>query len=56
MLTESCLSLQVSTSPLRVAVQHLKDLPYDGNDDIVKATTMELISTLKVSCRSWSHA
>lgn len=33
--------------PLRCSVQHIKDEPYDKNDDMLKATTMELISTLK---------
>ena len=33
--------------PLRCTVQHIKDDPYDKNDDMLKATTMELISTLK---------
>ena len=33
--------------PLRLSVAHIKDAPYDRNDDMLKATTMELISTLK---------
>ncbi len=33
--------------PLRCTVQHIKDEPYDKDDDMLKATTMELISTLK---------
>lgn len=37
----------VSVDPLRCSVMHLKDNPYDPNDDMLKATTMELISTLK---------
>lgn len=36
-----------SFDPLRLSVVHLKDDPYDRNDDMLKATTMELISTLK---------
>ena len=28
-------------------MEHLKDLPYNTNDDIVKATNMELVATLK---------
>ena len=28
-------------------MEHLKDQPYDPNDDVLKATAMELISTLK---------
>ena len=38
---------QVQKRPLKVAVEHLKDLPYNSGDDIVKATYMELVSTLK---------
>jgi len=41
------LLLQVQKRPLKVAVEHLKDLPYNTNDDIVKATNMELVATLK---------
>lgn len=33
--------------PLRLSVLHLRDAPYDPNDDMLKATTMEMISTLK---------
>lgn len=33
--------------PLRVSVLHLRDDTYNPNDDILKATTMEMISTLK---------
>ena len=39
--------LQVQKRPLKVAVEHLKDLPYSSGDDIVKATYMELVSSLK---------
>jgi len=39
--------LQVQKRPLKVAVEHLKDLPYNPNDDILKATNMELVATLK---------
>lgn len=28
-------------------MEHLKDLPYNTNDDTVKATNMELVATLK---------
>ena len=35
------------TSPLGVRVQHLRDIAYDANDDIVKATTTEVVSTIK---------
>ena len=38
---------QVGKNPLKVAVEHLKDQPYDPNDDVLKATAMELVSTLK---------
>lgn len=37
----------ISTDPLRVAVQHLKDKDYDSQDDRLKATVMEVVSTLK---------
>eukprot|EP00890_Picochlorum_soloecismus_P006709 jgi/Picsp_1/863/NSC_04351-R1_protein len=37
----------VSVDPLRCSVLHMKDHNYDPNDDMLKATTMELISTLK---------
>lgn len=36
-----------STDPLRLAVKHLRDEPYDAKNDLLKATTMEMISTLK---------
>ena len=39
--------LQVSKDPLKVAVEHLKDQPYDPAEDVIKATSMELVSTLK---------
>lgn len=37
----------VSVDPLRCSVMHMRDNNYDPNDDMLKATTMELISTLK---------
>lgn len=37
----------VSDSPLEVKVQHLRDDFYDPNDDVLKATTNETVSTLK---------
>lgn len=40
--------LQVGLDPLKVAVQHLKDLPYNANDDVLRATSMEMVATLKV--------
>ena len=33
--------------PLRFRVQNLKDGEYDREDDVVKATSMEVISTIK---------
>lgn len=35
------------TDPLRLSVEHLRDQPYNPHDDTLKATTMEMISTLK---------
>ena len=35
------------SQPLGVRVQHLRDLPYDASEDIVKATTNEVVSTIK---------
>uniref|UniRef100_A0A1D1XQZ0 Lon protease homolog, mitochondrial n=1 Tax=Anthurium amnicola TaxID=1678845 RepID=A0A1D1XQZ0_9ARAE len=37
----------VGEDPLTVKVDHLKDLPYDKDDDIIKATSFEVISTLR---------
>ncbi|MCL7041622.1 hypothetical protein MKW94_022835 [Papaver nudicaule] len=37
----------VSENPLVVKVDHLKDKPYKKDDDVIKATTSEVISTLK---------
>jgi Lon-like ATP-dependent protease len=39
--------MQVHDSPLKVAVKHLRDEPYDPSDDTLKATTLEIVSTLK---------
>lgn len=36
-----------STDPLRLSVLHLRDESYNPHDDMLKATTMEMISTLK---------
>lgn len=41
------LAFQVSTRPLKVAVEHLKDLPYSSGDDVVRATYMEVVHTVK---------
>ena len=30
-----------------MAVQHLKDEPYDSDDDVLKATVMEIVQTMK---------
>jgi ATP-dependent Lon protease len=35
------------TDPLRLTVEHLRDEPYDASSDLLKATSMEMISTLK---------
>ncbi|PIA45990.1 hypothetical protein AQUCO_01600331v1 [Aquilegia coerulea] len=37
----------VSEDPLTVKVDHLKDQPYDKDDDVLKATSFEVISTLR---------
>ena len=37
----------MGSDPLRLSVQHLRDEPYNPHDDMLKATTMEMISTLK---------
>ncbi len=37
----------VRRTPLAVKVQHLKDEPYDGSSDVVKATANEVVSTIK---------
>ncbi|PKI32017.1 hypothetical protein CRG98_047580, partial [Punica granatum] len=36
-----------SEDPLTVKVDHLKELPYDKDDDTIKATSFEVISTLR---------
>ena len=35
--------------PLSVLVQHLKDHPYDKTDEVMKATAMEVVATIKVN-------
>ena len=40
-------ALQVHDSPLKVAVEHLRDQPYNPSEDNLKATTLEIVSTLK---------
>ncbi|KAL1294002.1 hypothetical protein HN51_054680 [Arachis hypogaea] len=37
----------VSEDPLTVKVDHLKDKPYNKDDDLIKATSFEVISTLR---------
>ncbi|XAR52688.1 Endopeptidase La [Bertholletia excelsa] len=37
----------VSEDPLTVKVDHLKDKPYDKDDDVIKATSFEVISTVR---------
>ncbi|CAI5974498.1 unnamed protein product [Closterium sp. NIES-64] len=37
----------VGEDPLTVTVDHIKDLPYDSNSVMIKATVMEVVSTLK---------
>ncbi|CAN8265279.1 unnamed protein product [Cochlearia groenlandica] len=37
----------VSEEPLTVRVDHLKDYPFDMDDDVIKATSFEVISTLR---------
>lgn len=37
----------VSEDPLTVQVDHLKDSPYNKDDDVIKATSFEVITTLK---------
>ncbi|KAJ1425518.1 Ribosomal protein S5 domain 2-type fold, subgroup [Sesbania bispinosa] len=37
----------VSEDPLTVKVDHLKDKPYNKDDEIIKATSFEVISTLR---------
>ncbi len=40
-------NMQVHDSPLKVAVEHLRDQPYNPSEDHLKATTLEIVSTLK---------
>jgi len=37
----------VVEDPLTVKVDHLKEMPYDKDDDVIKATSFEVISTLR---------
>uniref|UniRef100_A0A0D3CGT0 Lon N-terminal domain-containing protein n=2 Tax=Brassica oleracea var. oleracea TaxID=109376 RepID=A0A0D3CGT0_BRAOL len=38
---------KVSEEPLTAKVDHLKDKPFDMDDDVIKATSFEVISTLR---------
>ncbi|KAF8089655.1 hypothetical protein N665_0500s0021 [Sinapis alba] len=37
----------VSEDPLSVKVEHIKNMPYDKDDDVIKATYFEVMSTLR---------
>ncbi|CAM6113131.1 unnamed protein product [Calypogeia fissa] len=37
----------VESDPLTVSVEHVKDKPYDSNQDVIKATVMEVVTTMK---------
>ena len=37
----------MAADPLRVAVEHLRDAPYDAADDQLRAITLEIVATLK---------
>jgi ATP-dependent Lon protease len=39
--------VQASTSPLRVEVEHMRKKDFDRKADMLKATNMEVVSTLK---------
>ncbi|EFH38478.1 predicted protein, partial [Arabidopsis lyrata subsp. lyrata] len=43
----------VSEDPLTVKVHHLKDKPYDKDDDVIKATYFQVMSTLACSLHIW---
>ncbi|CAA6661999.1 unnamed protein product [Spirodela intermedia] len=44
----------VEEDPLTVKIDHLKELPYDKDDDVLKATSFEVISTLRDILKSSS--
>ncbi|KAJ1292514.1 hypothetical protein BS78_02G397200 [Paspalum vaginatum] len=44
----------VEEDPLTVKVDHLKDKPYNKEDDVIKATSFEVISTLREVLRTSS--
>lgn len=39
--------MQVSAAPLKVEVEHLRRKEYNRGDDTLRATSMEVVSTLK---------
>lgn len=39
--------MQVDENPVTVTVEHLRDMKYDAGSDIVKATVMEAVATMK---------
>ncbi|KAJ1297473.1 hypothetical protein BS78_01G379300 [Paspalum vaginatum] len=41
------ISEMVAEEPLIVKIDHLKEIPYDKDDDVIKATSFEVISTLR---------
>uniref|UniRef100_A0A804MU91 Lon protease homolog, mitochondrial n=1 Tax=Zea mays TaxID=4577 RepID=A0A804MU91_MAIZE len=46
--------MQVEEDPLTVKVDHLKEKPYNKDDDVIKATSFEVISTLREVLRTSS--
>ncbi|KAL6648271.1 hypothetical protein ACP70R_012495 [Stipagrostis hirtigluma subsp. patula] len=46
------ISEMVAEDPLTVKVDHLKEKPYDKDDDVIKATAFEVISTLREVLRT----
>ena len=46
-LLSSCSNLQVSVNPLKVEIDHLKKRDFDRRDDSLRATSMEVVSTLR---------
>ena len=39
--------MQVGSNPLKLSVEHLKDLPYQAIGDEARATSMQLLASLK---------
>ncbi|KAJ4892971.1 hypothetical protein Rs2_19765 [Raphanus sativus] len=50
-----CITDMVSEDPLFVKVDHIKDNPYDKDDDVIKATYYEVMSTLRSFLQTSSH-